>query len=249
MADPRYTASGSFRVRPHRPWRTVAVAVLVVIGLGAGGWSLYELGQRHGGYKARMARATEAHLRVELSELRERISELSRRNTLLERAERIEREARERLRGVIEAREGRIAQLQEELAFYRNLVSPSEMQPGLHVRRLTLEPIAGAPRLYGYELVLTQINGSDRYASGRIDLALEGRRAQGPVTVELSDLVAGEDPETAFRFKYFQTLTGRIRIPGDVDPARVRLQVLPEGDRLDSLEETYAWDSLLSGGN
>ena len=249
MADPRYTASGSFRVRPHRPWRTVAIAVLVVVGLGAGSWSLYELGLRHGGYEARMARATEAHLRVEVADLREQISTLSRRNTLLERAERIEREARERLRGVIEAREGRIAQLQEELAFYRNLVSPSEMKPGLHVRRLSLTEVAGADAVYGYELVLTQINGSDRYASGRIDLVIEGRRGRDPVTVELRELATGEDPETAFRFKYFQTLSGRIRIPGEVEPARVRLKVLPEGNRLDALEESYSWESLLSGGN
>lgn len=249
MADSRYTASGSFRVRPHRPWRTVVVVVGVIMALGAGGWSLYELGLRHGGYQARMALATEAHLRLEVADLRERISELSRRNTLLQRAERIEREARERLRGVIEAREGRVAQLQEELAFYRNLVSPSEMQPGLHVRRLTLSGVAGQDRVFDYELVLTQINGSDRYASGRIDLALEGRQGRGPATVGMSGLAAGEDPETAFRFKYFQTLTGRIRVPGEMEPARVRLRVLPEGDRLDTLEESYSWDSLLSGGN
>ena len=248
MADARYTASGSFRVQPHRPWRTVIVTVLLVIGIGVGGWSLYELGVRHGGYHARMARATEAHLRIEVSELREQVEKLSNRNTLLQRAERIEREARERLRGVIEQREGRIAQLKEELAFYRNLVSPSEMEPGLHVRRLAMADVAGAERLFEYELVLTQINGSDRYAAGRIDLSLEGRRGRDPVTLELRDLVTEEEPETAFRFKYFQTLTGRIRIPTGFEPARVVLRVAPSGDRLDPLEENYSWKSLLSGG-
>lgn len=248
MADPRYTASGSFRVRPHRPWRTVVLCVLAVIALAAGGWGVYELGREHGGYQGRMARATEAHLRIEVADLREQVSRLSRRNTLLERAERIEREARERLRGVIEAREGRISQLQEELAFYRNLVSPSEMDTGLHVRRMSLTAVDGAPRLYEYELVLTQVNNSDRYASGDINLTLQGRRGGEVTTVELRDLVTDEEPETVFRFKYFQALTGRIRVPEGVEPDRLRLLVAPSGDRLDPIEEDYSWDSLLAGG-
>lgn len=249
MADSRYTASGSFRVRPHRPWRTVLVTVLVVVGAGVGGWSLYELGLRHGGYHARMARATEAHLRLEVQELRDRVSEVARENTLLERAERIEREARERLRNVIEAREGRIADLQEELAFYRNLVSPSEMEPGLQVRRLVLSRVAGMAGVYEYELVLTQVNGSDRYAAGRIDLRVEGQRGRDQASLELRDLVTGEEEaETAFRFKYFQTLTGRLQVPEGFEPARVRLRVSPSGDRLDPLEEDFSWDSVTSGG-
>ncbi|MDZ7747445.1 MAG: DUF6776 family protein [Halofilum sp. (in: g-proteobacteria)] len=248
MADPRYTASGSFRVRPHRPWRNVILGAIALAALGAGGWALYELGLRHGGYEARMARATEAHLRIDVEELRDRVSKLAQRNTLLERAERIEREARERLRGVIEAREGRIAQLQEELAFYRNLVSPSEMEPGLHIRRLSLRAVDGAARLYEYELVLTQINSSDRYVSGRIDLSVRGRRGGDAATVELADLATDEEPETEFRFKYFQTLTGRISVPQGVEPDRLRLRVAPSGGRLESLEEDYSWDSLLSGG-
>jgi len=221
--------------------------VLVVIVLGVGGWSLYELGLRHGGYHARQARATEAHLRIDVSDLREQVSKLADRNTLLERAERIEREAREDLRGVIEKREQRISHLKEELAFYRNLVSPSDMEPGLHVRRLEVAPVAGSPGVFRYELVLTQINGSDRYCSGHIDFTLVGRRSRDRVEVGLDELaVSEESPETFFRFKYFQTLTGQIRVPDGVEPARLLLRVNPEQDRLDPLKDDYPWKSLIS---
>ena len=144
--------------------------------------------------------------REQRSVLMQGISELSRQNTLVERAERIEREARERLRGVIEAREERIGELEEELAFYRNLVSPSEMEPGLQVRQLAVSAVGGAARVYRYELVLAQLNGSDRYAAGRIDLSVRGRRGRDDATLALRELVTDEEPETVFRFKYFQTL-------------------------------------------
>lgn len=249
MADPRYTASGSFRVRPHRPARTAVASLVVLIGLGIGAWQLYELGKRHGGYQANQARATEAHLRIEVDELRERITQLANRNTLLERAERIERQSREDLRGVIEQREARIAQLEEELSFYRNLVSPSEMQPGLHVRRFSVAAVAGEARAYRYELVLTQLHGNDTYASGRVDLALHGRREGQEIRLAADELLAGENAGTEFRFKYLQTLTGRIRIPADLEPDHIELQLVPEGDRLERLEESYSWSSLLSGGS
>ena len=249
MVDPRYTSSGSFRVRPHRPVRSAVMAVVLIAALGVGGWQLYELGVRHGGYQANQARATEAHLRVQVEELRERITQLANRNTLLERAERIERQSREDLRGVIEEREGRIAQLEEELSFYRNLVSPSDMQPGLHVRRFSLAEVAGEDRHYRYELVLTQLHGNDTYASGRVDLALHGRKGRQEVRVAANELLAGDDASTEFRFKYLQTLTGRILIPAGIVPARLELTLDPEGDRLEPLEESYSWNSLLSGGS
>lgn len=235
-------------MRPHRPWRTLVVAVLVVIGLGAGGWTLYELGRRHGGYQAESARATEAHLRIQLEELRNRLDELRRENTLLERAEEVEREARGRLRGVIKQHEQRIAELEKELAFYRNLVSPSKMEPGLHVRQARLRPVDGMDRVYAYEVVVSQVNESDTYVSGRIDWRIEGRRGGESVTAKLSEWVTGDGADTQFRFKYFQRLSGQIQVPQGLEPIRVQLLVLPSGDRLEALEQSYSWDSLLSGG-
>lgn len=249
MADSRYTSSGSFRVRPHRPMRSAVLMLALLVGLGVGAWQLYELGMRHGGFHANRARATEAHLRIEVDELRDRITKMANRNTLLERAERIERQSREDLRGVIEQREAHLAQLEEELSFYRNLVSPSDMQPGLHVRRFSVAAVAGEARDYRYELVLTQLHGNDTYASGRVDLALHGRRGRQEVRLAADELLADEGARTEFRFKYLQTLTGRIRVPAGFVPGRIELRLVPEGERLDTLEESYSWSSLLSGGS
>jgi len=250
MADSGYRASGSFRLRPHRPLRTALLWIAGLFVLGIGAWQLYSLGVRRGGYHARMARATEAHLRVEVHDLRDRISKLSNRNTLLQRAERIDSEARNKLRGMIETRDKRIGSLKEDLAFYRNLVSPSKNKPGLHVRRFKLTPVAGASRVYDYELVLTQLNGNDKYTKGRVHLTLEGRKGNGRLQIGLDKLASGVDssPQTRFRFKYLETLTGRIHIPDGLQPARFELHVVPSGGRLDPLDKSYAWDSLVSGG-
>ncbi|MEX2575950.1 MAG: DUF6776 family protein [Halofilum sp. (in: g-proteobacteria)] len=247
MPASRFSSSG-FRLRPHRPLRTAVIAVGLTGVTAAALWAAYQHGIRVGGHAAAQARATEAHLRIQVADLRERVQQLRQRNTLLARAERIERDARENLRGVIEARESRIAGLEEELSFYRNIVSPSKMDPGLQIRRVAFSPIAGVERAYRYEVVLSQLNGGERYAAGDVRLSVDGRDAGEPATFDLDEFALGESLTTEFRFKYFQTLTGRIRLPEEFDPGWLQVEVAPDGGRFDPLDETYAWDSLLSEG-
>lgn len=240
--------SGSFRLRPHRPGRTATVVVAVLVVLVVGGWTLYEYGRERGGYDSAHARATEARLRLQVAELRQRVDELTQRNTLLERADRIDRESISHLRKDIEAREGRIQELEEELAFYRNLVSPTDAEPAMNLSGISLVPVAGTARRFRYEVVLTQVNGGDRYVKGRVDLSLTGRDADGDSSLSASQFLVDGESATSFRFKYFQTLGGVIELPQTFTPARLQLKVVPAGGRLDVIEEQYNWKSLISGG-
>jgi hypothetical protein len=240
--------SGAFRLRPHRPGRTVFLVVAVAVVLTVGGWLLYDHGRRQGGHEAARARATEARLRLEIEELRARVEELSQRNTLLERADRIDRESINHLRQTIEQREARVRELEEELAFYRNLVSPSDTEPSMNVRGFSVTPAAGSERRFRYELILTQVNGGDRYVKGRVDLTLSGSNASGEASLAGGDFLVEGESATNFRFKYFQTLGGIIELPESFSPARLRLKVLPSGGRLDAVEEQFTWKSLISGG-
>lgn len=240
--------SGTFRVRPHRPWRTGLVLLGLLVALVVGGWLLFEYGRERGGHKAAIARATEARLRLQIEELRARVDELAQRNTLLERADRIDRESIGHLRKDIEEREARIQQLEEELAFYRNLVSPSDTGPSMDVRGMSLTPVAGNSRRFRYELVLTQVNGGDRYVKGRVDLSLSGRGLSGESSLAAEEFLVDGESATNFQFKYFQTLVGMIEIPEGFTPARVRLKVVPAGGRLEAIEEQFTWKSLISGG-
>jgi len=222
----------------------VAIAVVLTVG----GWLLYDHGRRQGGHEAAEARATEARLRLQIEELRARVEELSQRNTLLERADRIDRESISHLRGDIEKREARIRELEEELAFYRNLVSPSDTGPSLDVRGFSITPVAGTERRFRYELVLAQVNGGDRYVKGRVDLTLSGNGAGGEASLAGGDFLVEGESATNFRFKYLQTLGGIIELPETFSPARLQLKVLPSGGRLDAVEEQFTWKSLISGG-
>lgn len=246
MAEYPYTASGSFRVRPHRPGRTIVVTVFLVVGMVSGGWWLYELGLRHGGADARMARATEARLRLQLDDLRTRVSELVDERTLLERSRRIDETTFQRLEEQLEQREQHIGHLEEELAFYRSLVSPANGDSGMNIERVSLFREGGNE--YRYEIVLTRLDHDDTEVTGNVDLAIEGSHDAEDVRLELSDLLVDENVVTDFRFKYFQALSGRIRLPEGVHPVAVHVTIQPDDDSIERVAEEFAWDSLVSGG-
>lgn len=227
--------------------RTAVLAAVAVAVVGASLWGVYRLGLRDGGYAAAQARATEAHLRIQVADLRDRVRELNQRNTLLARAERIERDAREHLREVIEHRDRDIAALEEELTFYRNIVSPSKMDPGLQVRRVSLRAATGLARTYRYEVVLSQLNGGERYAEGNVRLRVDGHQEGEPASFAMSELALEDEVETKFRFKYFQTITGRIQLPEMFEPRWIKVNVAPTNG-FDPLEESYAWGSVVPGG-
>lgn len=247
MPETRLSGSSGFRIRPYRPVRTTVLAAVAVAVLAASLWGVYRLGLRDGGYAAAQARATETHLRIQVADLRGRVRQLNQRNTLLARAERIERDAREHLRDVIERRDKKLAALEEELTFYRNIVSPSKMDPGLQIRRVSLRAMTGLARTYRYELVLSQLNGGERYAEGNVALRVDGQQGGEPASFDLADLTLEDAVETEFRFKYFQTITGRIQLPEAFEPRWIKVSVAPTNG-FDPLEESYAWGSVVPGG-
>ncbi len=249
MADYPYSESGSFRVRPYRPGRTIALMGVLAVGAIFGGWSLYELGRTHGGADQRMSQATEARLRIQIEDLRERVSELVHERALLERSRSIDESAFDRLEGQLERREQHIGHLEEELAFYRSLVSSAdaETQTGMNVERFSLFDQGDGE--YRYELVLTRLDHDDTEATGHVDLEIEGAKDGASVRIAWADVIVDESASNDFDFKYFQALSGRVRLPDGVDPETVHVRVRPDDNDIDEVDEEFAWDSLTSGGS
>lgn len=231
----------------RNPWlRAVVRLLLVLLVLGAG-WQLYHLGYIRGGddYGSAMR---------ELRDLRERVPTLDRENrqlrqdnTLLRRELTVEREVANRVRLDIQGLEQHIHELTEELDFYRNIVSPDNLDRGLHIQKVRLTP-ADVPGVYRYQLVLTQVQGNQSI-EGRVTLWLEGRRDGESVQLEHGDLVPGEEDGQSFSFRYFQVIRGRLQLPGDVIPEALVVSAEPEGAQSRWVQQREAWSSLLNEGD
>jgi hypothetical protein len=236
--------SGEYRVHYHRPFRRILLGLVLVPLLTVGGWALYQAGYTMGSDGESTARDEARDLQRRFSALERSHRQLLQRNARLERDQLIAEETARRVRESVGDMESRYRAMEEELTFYRSIVSPEDMESGLHIFSLDLEPV-GRDGEYVYRVVLTQIRGGGT-VEGTLELALVGR--QGASRVELQGTELGEELQGSqgFGFRYFQNLEGRIRVPAGVTPRSVRVVARTEGDSPRQVEQDYAWDAALS---
>jgi hypothetical protein len=208
-------------VRLHDPRR-----FRVVIGLVAGlvlllCFGLFELGQRTAGHsvfkgdqRRQALRAEIGRLGIENLQLKE---ELARIRTSLD----VDREAQAHLRDSLAASEIRVAELNEELEFYRRIVAPSEGQTGLRVQ--TFEITSGS-LANGYRLRMLLVQSPQRSgrAQGQLDLSLNGTLHGKAASLRLQDLAS--EP-LGFEFLYFQDVDIDVVLPEGFEPETADIEL------------------------
>ncbi len=216
------------------------VALLIVVAT-AGGWALFNYGRVRAGFDASTAERARAGRMERILQLEKANEGLRERLALVQRSHQIDREAYARVRGSLGRLQDEMLELKQELAFYRTVVGPHPGGSGLQVQSFEIRP-TGQARTYRYELILSRIRSRGRDVRGTVRLLMDG--AQGGVAkrLDFSGLAAdGKAAALKFRFKYFQRLQGRVRLPPGFRPRSVLVQVRPEGRRTRTIEKIFQW--------
>ncbi|MCG5500852.1 DUF6776 family protein [Ectothiorhodospira lacustris] len=246
----RRVHAGYHHAGQWRPWQLFLVAVTLLGGLLLAGWQSYRLGYDHGLLYGQDTDLQIAELGPRYKDLETAHRRLRQRHAALERDLMIEREASARVRSSIHEMEQRIYHLTEELDFYRNIISPEDLERGLHIQRVRLEPDPEHHGHYFYQVVLTQVQGS-QVVEGILRLGLEGRNAGEQVRYDHAAISPDQARGRGFSFRYFQVLDGRLVLPEHLLPERLIIQAEPGGGGLRATEQSLPWQSLfnLSGGS
>jgi len=205
----------------------MAVAAGVALVLYAG-WRLYDLGKVRGVSELQAVRTENMLLERRNDKLAGDAEELRERVAILERSSQIDRQAAQAVKSDLGQLEEELQAAREEVEFYRGIVAPGDVNPGLHIHRFTLENGA-ADGEYHYDLVLTQLKRNDKYVSGEVDWKVSGKLAGEPAVLTLVDVTRPATQQLKFRFRYFQDLAGTINLPEDFRADKVVLTVTPQG--------------------
>jgi len=224
----------------HRPsgssgWQRL-LAFLLLLGLGGG---LFYAGQWYAGYEREQARQTERGLRDALAEFERQNAVLRDRIAVLTRSNEVDRRAYERVGEEFQALQREIAELREEVNFYRGIVSPRENSTGLRVERFELEKAPGQERMYHYRLVLTQVLKNQRSVRGTAFFSIEGLQAGKPQVLKLKRIAADKKTSLRFRFRYFQKFEGDIVLPKGFQPRQVTVTIQPHKRK--QIRRSYPW--------
>lgn len=224
-------------VRLHDPrrFRLVVLAGIVLALLLCFG--LFELGLRAGGHSSFRSDDRRQELRAEAVRLRGENQQLKEELARLQTSLEVDREAHSRITETLAQSEARIAELNEELAFYRRIVSPPDGETGLRVQAFEVlgNGLAGGYRL---KLLLVQSPRRSGRAQGLVDLTLSGTLGGEDENLTLQELAA--EPQ-AFEFLYFQDVDFEVILPEGFEPQAAEIELRPEGRNARPVVASFPW--------
>lgn len=230
-----------YELRVHHPMRKRLGIVLAAVLLVAAGAGLYLAGYRASGMVSKHMRSELSELRAQVTYLQKRNGELLDKSAQLGRAGEIDREAMRRVQSMLNQMQGKLADLTEELSFYRSIVSPHKLKPGLHLQHFQVT--GGAGRQYSYRLVLTQVQDKHRVVKGKIAVQILGQIGGKAKTLTLSQIGAGS---MDFSFRYFHAFSGGFALPSGFSPQQIEIRVTPFTRHVAGVEQTVSWKQATS---
>lgn len=224
-----------------RPAWMYALVALVV---GSSLYLAYELGRYQSGYSILDQRRERAQLTQELAEERGVSDELRRQLAIGETASEIDRATYAQVETTLADLQAQIQTQEEELVFYRGIVSPQDRVAGLRIQSLEALPGDGERR-YLVRLLLVQAIQHRARVSGAVKLQLEGLQDGQMASFDAAELVVpGEPYDMAYEFRYFQGLEAELALPVGFEPQRMTVEISPNEARAQHINQTFEWPAI-----
>ncbi|HET8699300.1 MAG TPA: DUF6776 family protein [Gammaproteobacteria bacterium] len=222
----------------RRPLYVYAIAAAIAL---AGAYLSFELGRFRAGYSLIDHRREVADWQRRLAEQAAEADELRSQVAILKTSREIDDETYAQVKANLSDLQARIQAQEEELVFYRGIVSPQDGVAGLRIQSLDVLPADGERR-YSLRIVLVQAIGHSRRAGGVVKLQLEGLRDGQMTSLNVADLVPeGDDYDMAYQFRYFQGLECDIVLPVGFEPQRLDVEIVPSEPRGEHQSQSFEW--------
>ena len=229
-------------VVPHRPGQRALFTLLVLIGVAlsaAGGWgyAYYTTVLTQEGDKAE-----KNELLAQLSEARKKNENLERQVAILDRTSAVDKQTGLELQETLTSLRQRVAQLEEDVLFYRKVVEEETKETGLVIEQLDIDATRSSDR-YRYKLVMRQQDADgDTYLAGHVNFNLVGQLRGQQVVLPLRDLSEAEvDLDIRLRFKYFQNIEGEFVLPEGFQPDRIQIAAVATEPVSKRFSEEFGW--------
>lgn len=231
---------------PRRHRKPTLIYVLAAMLVVAGGYLCFELGRYQAGYSLLDYRHETAALRQQIDAEQAASEELRRQLAIAQTSGEIDRETYSRVESNLGDLQAKIQAQEEELVFYRGIVSPQDGVAGLRIQSLEVLP-GDSERRYLLRLVLVQAIVHSRRVSGTVKVQLEGVRDGQTASFDLNELLAdGDSYDMAYEFRYFQGIEAELSLPLGFEPQRVNIEIWPNETRAEHQSQSFEW-SVVSG--
>lgn len=229
-------------VVPYRPRQRVLFMLFLLLGVGisaAAGFS-------YGYYTTMMSQefelADREELQGELDSTRLENSDLHRQVAILERSSQMDQAATAEVQATISGLRQRIAQLEEDIVYYRGVVAQETEHTGLIIGQFDISATS-IPGRFRYKLVMRQQDADgDTFLTGHANVNLIGTNGSEQVIHPLRDVSENEDElDIRLRFKYFQNIEGELALPLGFEPERVQIAAMSVEPVEKNINQDFSW--------
>ncbi|MDO9317763.1 MAG: hypothetical protein Q7V56_06155 [Gammaproteobacteria bacterium] len=224
-------------VVPHRPWLRYALlaGVLTVAVVG------FAFGYLDAADGFATTSADNQQMALELADARDELQGLRSQVVISGRTSIMDQRANEEVQETINSLRQRVMQLEQDVMFYRQVMTPELAEPGLIIAEFTVQP-TDLPDTYRYRAVFRQAGAGDRELKGKVQIDVAGTRAGENVLLPLQELVSGaETVNTMLNFRYFQNIEGELVVPADFLPTQVEIRAESVEPQQRKLEKLFNW--------
>ncbi|MEQ6886428.1 DUF6776 family protein [Salicola sp. Rm-C-2C1-2] len=232
-------------VQKRRGERLRRLVILIVFSVGSGAAG-FMLGSAQ--YRARYLAADDGleTVRKERDRLQEQATEYHQELVRLERDQEVNRHSLREAQKTIRKLEQSLKERKSEISFYKSIMAPEDLETGLQVFRMDLDPTT-SPNRWRYNLVLSQIGDNNRFVAGHVKVHLVGYVGQERQRLPLHRISdSREDNEIEFRFRYFQSVDGDMTIPEGFEPNSIQVEAVTDNGQ-ETSEREFLWQDKTGG--
>lgn len=232
--------TGRLVVRYQSPWRRRSVLIGALLAALVMMYGMYEWGRFEAGYSKLAEVQHRRELNAKIEALEDANGKLRADAAAAQLARDVDRKAYADVEKGLADLQAKVLKHQEELTFYRGIVSPEDGIGGLRIQRFQVLP-DGAENAFRLRLVLVQSMRQDAVVSGTVVLQIEGVRDNKPAQLTLAEAGgdARADGQVPFQFRYFQNLEQSVTMPPGFVPKAVNVEV--RSARSAAVRESFPW--------
>lgn len=225
------------RTPGFRVWRLIWL-ILLIIATGIGGFVFGYFDSRT---QIKMLTEEKRYLTDGLRNSEQTIDDLSQRVAVLQKGGEVDREVADNFRETVRELSENVANLEQEVAFYKGIMAPGSADNGLRISKIEILPLGG--RQFNYSVMLTQVVDNTNFIQGEVAVNIIGLRNGEREVLALRDLDAAvTELGIDFRFRYFQEIKGSISVPADFTPQQMQVVLQSRGANSQRVEETKTWN-------
>lgn len=249
MSKVKGTSVINYVAMPYNPVKHNLVRLIGLVVVIAMVYSAFLYGEQQGTGQESQLLTERNELRQQLEVSISRQESLRQRVAVLENASFVDKEAVDGVRQSNRELSDRIAELEEEIALYQGIMSPSVDSAGLTVQEVMLTPTATDNR-YRFKVMLTQVGNNTTYMRGFVGINILGAQNGETTAFPLKDVSSEiNDVDIKFRYRYFQDFTGEMVLPEGFTPDQIQVVAQSVGEKAARVERTYNWSDLEKGNN